>query len=78
MLGGMHQFRDALGALRPENPVQRDRALEPHRRIDDVDLVERIGQILALAHEIDRLPHRPERRHGDELRLHAPAGGVFR
>ena len=47
-------------------------------RIDDEDLVEAVGQILGLAHIVDRLPDRPERRHGDEIGLHDAAGGVLR
>ena len=46
-------------------------------RIDDEDLVEAVGQILGIAHIIDGLPHRPERRHGDEIGLHDAAGRVL-
>ena len=59
----------------------RSRGTEPRRwrgGIDDEDLVEGFRQVLGLAHEVDRLPDRPERRHGDELGLHAPPGAVFR
>ena len=47
-------------------------------RIDDVELGELVRQARLLAHEVDRLPDRPERRHGDELRRHPPAGGILR
>ena len=36
------------------------------------------GRRVVLAHEVDRLPDRPERRHGDELVGHPPAGGFLR
>ncbi len=45
--------------------------------IDDEDLRERLRQILGLAREVDHLLHRPERRHGDEIRLHQAAGGLL-
>lgn len=31
-----------------------------------------------LAHIVDGLAHRPERRYGHEFRLHTPSGGAFR
>ena len=65
----------ALGA---QDLVEIDRAEQLEGRIDDEDLAEPVGQVLVLAHVVDGLADRPERRHGDELRLHAPAGGFFR
>ncbi len=47
-------------------------------RIDDEDLRERLGQVLGVAHEVDDLADRPERRHGHEVGLHQAAGGLFR
>ena len=46
-------------------------------RIDDEHFVEAVGQVLGLAHVVDRLADRPERRHGDEIGLHDAAGGVL-
>ena len=46
-------------------------------RIDDEDFIEAVGEVFGHAHEIDRLPHRPERRHGDEIGLHDAAGGIL-
>ena len=39
-----------------------------------------VGKVVFLAHVVDRLANRPERRHRDELGLHAAAGrflGIF-
>ena len=46
-------------------------------RIDDEHLIEAVGQILGIAHIVDGLPNRPERRHGDEIGLHDAAGRVL-
>ena len=46
--------------------------------IDDIKLPKSIRQVRRLAHVVDRLPDRPRRRHRNEFRLHAAAGGVFR
>ena len=54
------------------------RAEQLEGRIDDEDLAETVGQVLVLAHVVDGLADRPERRHRHELGLHAPAGGLFR
>ena len=53
----------ALGA---QQPVERHGAEEAEARIDDVELGELLRQPRILAHEVDRLPDRPERRHRDE------------
>ena len=45
--------------------------------IDHEDFVEAVGQVVGQAHEVDRLLHRPEGRHGDEIGLHDAAGRVF-
>ena len=73
-----HDLRHHDGALRPQQLVERHRAEEAHARVDDEDLVEGLGQVGRLAHVVDRLPDRPERRHGDELGLHQPTGRVLR
>ena len=56
--------------------VEKDRAEQPIGRIDDEDLEEIVRQLvrLGLAEEIQHLARRPERRHGDERRLHQAAG----
>ena len=65
-------------ALRAEQLVERHGAEEMEARIDDEELGELVGQPRILAHEVDRLADRPERRHGDEMRRHPPAGGFLR
>ena len=75
-------FVDQIGErhrpARPQQRVERNRALPVLVGIDRVDLVEPVRQIGGVAHVVDRLAHGPVRRHRDELRLHPPAGGVFR
>ncbi len=46
--------------------------------IDHEKFIKSLGQILRLAHIVDRLPHRPKRRHGDQIGLHHAAGGILR
>ena len=46
--------------------------------VDRVDFVEPVRQVRRVAHVVDRLPYRPIRRHGDEIGLHPPAGGILR
>jgi hypothetical protein len=72
-----HDLGDANGALGAQELVEGHRAEEADTGIDHEYLVERLGQLLRLAHEVDRLAHRPERRDGDELRLHQAAGAVL-
>ena len=74
----MHDVFDLDRALGAQDLVEVDRAEQLEGRIDDEDLAETVGQVLVLAHVVDGLADRPERRHGDELGLHAPAGGLFR
>ena len=61
--------------------ASRSSGTAPSRRliaIDHVEFEEALGQILGLAHVVDRLPDGPARRHRDELGLHPPPGGLFR
>ena len=46
--------------------------------VGDIEFVEVLRQFDGLAHVVDRLADVPGRRHGDEFRLHAPAGRVLR
>ena len=46
-------------------------------RVDDVDLVEGARQVPGLAHVVDGLADRPERRQRHQLPLHQAAGAVF-
>ena len=69
----MHDRLDLGRAARAQDAVEIDRAEQLEGGIDDEDLREALGQVLVVAHVVDRLADRPERRHGDELRLHAPA-----
>ena len=72
-----HQGLDLHLALGAQEPVERNGAEHPVARIDDVELEELVRQVLIGAQVVDRLTHRPERRDGDELGLHAPAGGIL-
>ena len=65
--------RRALGA---KQPVERGRAEQMIGGIDHEDFVEPVGKVVGLAHEVDRLADRPERRHGDQIGLHDAAGGI--
>ena len=58
--------------------VERDRAEQMIGGVDHEDFIEAVGQVFRLAHIVDRLPHRPERRHGDEIGLHDAAGRILR
>ena len=72
------QARDRHRPLGAQQPVERNRTLEQAGGIGHIDLPEAVGQIRRLAQMVDSAPDRPCRRHGDELGLHAPTGGVFR
>ena len=74
----LDQFGERHRPAGAQQRVERHRALPVLLGIDRVDLVEAVGQIGGVAHVVDRLPDGPVRRHRDELRLHAPAGGVLR
>ncbi len=73
-----HNIADGHRPFCPEQPVKRHGAEKRKARIDDVKLGELVRQPLVLAHEVDGLADRPERRHGDEIRRHQPAGGILR
>ena len=75
---GIHDFRDRRRPLAPEQPVERHRADQVIGRIDHEEHVELVGQLRLFAHVVDRPPDVPERRHGDEVRLHQPAGRLLR
>ena len=74
----VHDVLDLDRALGAQNLVEVDRAEQLEGRVDDEDLAEMVGQVLVFAHVVDGLADRPERRHRDELGLHAPAGALFR
>ncbi len=74
----VHDVFDLHRALGAQDLVEVDGAEQLEGRIDDEDLGEAVGKVLVLAHVVDGLADRPERRHGDELGLHAPAGALFR
>ena len=73
-VGDLFDVDRPLGA---QQPIERHRAHQVEGGIDDEDLIEAVRQILRVAHVVDGLPHRPERRHGDEIGLHDAAGGVL-
>ena len=66
----------ALGAQQPAES-RRCRARD-RSGSTTIDVGERLRQVLGLAHVVDDLADRPERRHGHEVRLHETAGGLFR
>ena len=74
----VHDLLDGHRALGAQQPVEGDGAEQVAGGIDHEDLVEGLRQIRRLAHEVDGLPDRPERRHGDELGLHPPPGAFLR
>ena len=73
----VHDVFDLDRALGAQDLVEVDGAEQLEGGIDDEDLAEAVGQVLVFAHVVDRLADRPERRHGDELCLHAPAGALL-
>ena len=76
----VHDVFELRRAFRAQERVEKDIAEEPVRRIDDEDLEEGLRQMLlvGVAHDVDRLARGPERRRGDEGRLHQAAGGILR
>jgi hypothetical protein len=73
----VHDLLDGHRSLGAQEPVEGDGTEQMRGRIDHEDLVEGLRQIRGVAHEVDGLPDSPERRDGDELRLHAPSGAVL-
>ena len=59
-----------------EQPVERHAADQMVGGIDDPYLREVSRQVVFIAHIINRLPDRPERRDGDIVALHKPPGRV--
>ena len=76
--GLVHDLLDLDRALGAQDLVEVDRAEQLEGRIDDENLAEAVGKVLVLAHVVDGLADRPERRHRDEFGLHAPAGASLR
>ena len=66
-----------------DQPLGAQQAIERHRpqqmigRVDDEDFVKPLGQVVGLLHKVEGLPHRPERRHRDQVGLHDAAGRVL-
>ncbi len=75
---GLHQIGDRHRALGAQQTIERHGAEKIPVFVGNVKLVEVLRQFGGLPHIVDRLADVPGRRHGDEIRLHAPAGGVFR
>ena len=75
---GIHDGVDLDVVLRAQQTRNVDAAEQVIAGIDDEYLRERLRQILGVAGEIDHLTDGPERRHGNEVRLHEAAGGLFR
>ena len=74
----VHQLGDRHRALGAQQTVERHGAEEAAVLVDHIELVEAFRQVDGLAHVVDGLADGPARRHRDELRLHAPAGGILR
>src|SRR5690606_8649629 len=74
----MHHVLDLHRAFGAQDLIEIHRAKQLEGRVDDENLAEPVRQILVFTHVVDGLADRPERRHCDELRLHAPAGRLFR
>ena len=74
---GVHDRIDFDVALGAQQARKVDAAEQVKTGIDDENLRERLRQILGFAREVDDLLHRPERRHGDEVRLHQAARGLL-
>ena len=74
----VHDVGDLGVARRAQDAAHRDRADQAEARVDHEHLDEAVGQVVGCAHVVDGLANGPERRHGDQLDLHQPAGGVFR
>src|SRR5690606_29930987 len=68
---------DPRGTLSAQYAVEANGSEQIETGVDDIDLVKIVRQIAVVAQIVDRLPYRPERRDGDELRLHPPAGGFL-
>ena len=75
---GLHQLGDGHRALGAQQDVERDGAEEAAGFAHHIELVETVGQFLGLAHIVDGAADGPGRGRGDELGLHAPAGGILR
>ncbi len=71
-----HDLFEPGAALGPQQSVEEDIAKQAMHGIDDENFEEEIRQIffIRIAHEIDGLPGRPERRRGDKRRLHETPG----
>ncbi len=64
----------------PHQGIEEHVAEQAMAGIDDEDLVELVRQVgfVGVAHHVDGLPCRPERRHGDDRRLHQTTGRFVR
>ena len=74
----VHQFGDMNRALGAQQAVEPHRAEQLLGVVHHVKLEKPVRQVGGFAHVVDRVADRPVRRHRDELRLHAAAGGVLR
>ncbi len=74
----IHDLGHVRRPLGAQHPAERHGADRTVARVDHEDVVEILRQPLALAHVVDGLADGPEHRHGDEVALHQPAGGILR
>ena len=74
----IHDLAQHHGARMAHDAAERDRADRFHRRVDDDDVIERVGQIVGGAHVVDHLTDGPERRGLHQLPLHHAPGGFLR
>ena len=75
---GFHDLGQAHRAARAERPAERDEADRVVLRVDDVEVVEVVGQVLGRAHVVDGLAQRPGRGNHHHLALHDAPGRVLR
>ena len=73
-----HDLADAARARRAEQPAKADFPDRVARRVNHENQIElRVAEARA-PQKIDGPANGPERRHGDNLALHHPAGGILR
>ncbi|MND95852.1 hypothetical protein D3C80_881160 [compost metagenome] len=74
----LHQLGQGRGARAAQQAADGHPADRPVHRVDDIDVEEELGQVVALgAHVVDGVADVPELRRGHELALHQAAGGIL-
>src|SRR5690606_18711089 len=74
----LHQVGQRRGARAAQHPADGDAADGAVHRVDDIDVEEELGQVVALrADVVDGVADVPELRRGHELALHQAAGRIL-